>query len=430
MASKFVLKLLRSGLAKSFLPSLDEFDVIGEPVFTRPSFLNTINEVKVQYSKREEGVSIITISKVSCSYGQGYILQNDGVLWCFEGYYGSLGDGSYDYNELLVPVNPNGGLSFDDITCNYEAPLGLVNGDIYWWGYHSGGSNSTGCSNGDDNETCPWHNTSPALGASGYNFATLSRDSSWNSYVGLAIDTSGKLWGWGYQVFCQIADGGVSDCYHTPLPVLEVTAIDHPNNNWFRVDIGWVICCGVDLDGKLWVWGNDRYGSGGIGEVASSYIHNPRQIGTDTDWFQASAGEYGGVAIKTDGSLWGWGMNTQCQFALPVKDAIYELTKVMDGSFVDVVIDGYCGAALDEDGYLWVWGDDDGIGALGLGEGQGVICTPTRIDSISGIIAFDVGYDRMIASDGVNVWIWGWWDCYYNEYGDYPYSPYNIWSVG
>ena len=53
MSSKFELKLLRDDILVETMPSLTDVGVIGEPIFVRKSFEDTVNDIKVQYSKRK-----------------------------------------------------------------------------------------------------------------------------------------------------------------------------------------------------------------------------------------------------------------------------------------------------------------------------------------------------------------------------------------
>ena len=53
MASKFIIKLIRGGEDVDLMHDATS-DCIDEPVFTRPSFLDTVNEIKVQYVTRRD----------------------------------------------------------------------------------------------------------------------------------------------------------------------------------------------------------------------------------------------------------------------------------------------------------------------------------------------------------------------------------------
>jgi len=69
MTSKFKIKLFRGGDEVDDMPSIREEDCLTEPLFDRPSFLGTINDIKVQYGKRlfEPGEDENSSSSVSSS---------------------------------------------------------------------------------------------------------------------------------------------------------------------------------------------------------------------------------------------------------------------------------------------------------------------------------------------------------------------------
>ena len=55
MSSKFKLKLLRGGEDTDTFPDVTLEEFTEEMVFTRPSFIETVNDIKVQYVIREDG---------------------------------------------------------------------------------------------------------------------------------------------------------------------------------------------------------------------------------------------------------------------------------------------------------------------------------------------------------------------------------------
>jgi alpha-tubulin suppressor-like RCC1 family protein len=62
----------------------------------------------------------------------------------------------------------------------------------------------------------------------------------------------------------------------------------------------------VKTDGTLWGWGYNGGGQLGDGTVVSR--SSPVQIGALTNWLRASGGVGSSVAIRTDGTLWTWGL--------------------------------------------------------------------------------------------------------------------------
>ena len=76
------------------------------------------------------------------------------------------------------------------------------------------------------------------------------------------------------------------------------------------------------------------------------------------DWKQVAAGCSSVLALKTDGSLWGWGFNMYSElFGHEGK----QLSPVRLGSETDweqVVVIDFRAYAVKKDGTLWAWGDN------------------------------------------------------------------------
>jgi hypothetical protein len=68
---------------------------------------------------------------------------------------------------------------------------------------------------------------------------------------------------------------------------------------------------GIKSDGTLWGWGLNSFGQLGDGTTVSQSL--PEQIGTATNWQSVSCGYYSVAALRTDGSLWTWGDNSYGQ---------------------------------------------------------------------------------------------------------------------
>jgi len=62
----------------------------------------------------------------------------------------------------------------------------------------------------------------------------------------------------------------------------------------------------IKIDGTLWAWGDDEHEQLGNGETLINF-GTPMQIGTDSDWVDATAGYTQSNAIKADHTVWAWG---------------------------------------------------------------------------------------------------------------------------
>ncbi|NBP56371.1 hypothetical protein EBU71_07535, partial [bacterium] len=135
----------------------------------------------------------------------------------------------------------------------------------------------------------------------------------------------------------------------------------------------------IKSNGTLWGWGYNAYGL--LGDNTTSSRNVPTQIGSDTNWDKIALGDRHTLGIKTDGTLWGWGYNDSGQ----VGDGTSGTSRLIptqigvDTNWKTVTAGYFHSVGLKTDGTLWSWG----YGANG-GLGQGNTTTylsPTQIGS-------------------------------------------------
>ncbi len=222
----------------------------------------------------------------------------------------------------------------------------------------------------------------------------LSTDGSNTSWVGLT--PTHALYGWGQSGSYELGDG-----YSQSVPHQVGTLTD-----WKQIADAYAHVLAVKLDGSLWAWGkNGSYGRLGDGTRLTT-IYSPTQIGSLTDWSSVSTTFDWTAAVKTDGTLWAWGKNTNGQ--LGDGTVISKSSPIQIGSLTDwrTVV---CGQdhmiAVKTDGTLWACGDNWGGQ---LGDGTTIQkSSPIQIGSLTNWEQISCGYAGSMAvkTDGT---LWGW----------------------
>ena len=129
------------------------------------------------------------------------------------------------------------------------------------------------------------------------------------------------------------------------------------------ITVGHQFAAMIAPDGTLWLWG--AAGSLPLNEHVGSV---PKRFGNDTDWKQVTAGFYGLLALKQDGTLWAVGKNTEGILGLgPGPKGLEKMTRIGTEADWKEIRAGvaHC-LALKQDGSLWAWGKND-YGQVGTG---------------------------------------------------------------
>lgn len=163
--------------------------------------------------------------------------------------------------------------------------------------------------------------------------------------------------------------------------------------------------------GQVMTFGIDEQGTLGVGRpYASSSV--PVSVGRSLSHaVQVSAHAGHVLALRLDGSVWGWGFNLYGQ-AGPGPKVVGTPTRVPGlAGIVSVETGGASSFAVAANGTLYAWGYNRG-GELGLGDRRNRR-TPTVVPGLPRIVRVSAGLDHALAlgADG-SVWAWG-----HGEYG-------------
>lgn len=205
------------------------------------------------------------------------------------------------------------------------------------------------------------------------------------------------LWSWGWNQYGQLGSGNTTN-QSSPVQVGTLTT-------WRQVSFSYYHSLAIKVDGTLWGFGDDTYGESSGNDVVTSYS-SPVQVGSLTNWRQVSAGaNYYSVGIKTDGTLWSWGRNNLGQLGRspgtksPVQvGALTDWRQVSAGH-------NHC-LAIKTDGTLWAWGQNDG-GQLGIGNIDNY-SSPVQVGTATDWLQVSSGSDltAAIKTNGT-LWAWG-----------------------
>jgi alpha-tubulin suppressor-like RCC1 family protein len=228
----------------------------------------------------------------------------------------------------------------------------------------------------------------------------------------VAVKSDGTVWGWGFDYFGQVRIGKNKDRGNVLNPV-QVTGL----TGMIAVAAGGDTSYALKSDGTVWAWGYDGQGQLGNGTSDENPHGTPTKVKNLSTAVAISAGVEHGLAVLAGGTLSAWGDNqnselgastsAKCGFYRSSCSPIPVLVKGMSG--VTAVSGGYgYTLALKSDGSAWGWGTD-GYGELGNGSAQlyGSVKTPVKA-KVQGVVAIAAGasHSLWLRSDGT-VWATG-----------------------
>ena len=163
----------------------------------------------------------------------------------------------------------------------------------------------------------------------------------------LATKDDGTLWSWGYNNNGQL---GLNDkvSHSSPTQIGTGTGWGR-NKGLINGNMGGVI----KSDGSLWVWGLNSSGQLGLNDRTTR--SSPTQVGTDTDWEKLGAAMSAMYSIKTNGELWAWGNGSQLGYGA---SANRSSPVQIPGTWSDIGSGYGAAAGVKTDGTLWSWGND------------------------------------------------------------------------
>jgi alpha-tubulin suppressor-like RCC1 family protein len=236
----------------------------------------------------------------------------------------------------------------------------------------------------------------------------------------------GTLWGWGsanYGITGTNCQGPPSICdrgYSSPTQV-------GTDTTWAQSSNAQNHCIAVKTDGTMWNWGQGQLLAHPPGSPAGRHYSSPLQIGSGTDWAYESTGGFRvwgtrnwNLAIKQNGTLWGWGRSQanspgyegNNDSASEANNRDSRSSPLQIGTNTNWASVGHCDdtsmCALKTDNTGWVWGDNGSMCQLGLNqpEASGDRSSPTQLPGSWKVLAVSDFGSYGIKTDG-SMWSWG-----------------------
>lgn len=167
----------------------------------------------------------------------------------------------------------------------------------------------------------------------------------------------------------------------------------------------------LKADGKVWSWGSNGWGMLGDPGFTGSRRATPGEVPGLADVVAIAAGGQHSLALKRDGTIWGWGQNTYGQLGDGTgsdRNAPVQVSQTTGlPSAVAIAAGVEYSLALGSDGTVWIWGWDRVTSFGGL---------PVRVNNLAGIAQIAAGaFSAALKTDGTpegQVWSFG-----YNGHG-------------
>jgi alpha-tubulin suppressor-like RCC1 family protein len=183
-----------------------------------------------------------------------------------------------------------------------------------------------------------------------------------NNFESDVFTYASQFWSFGKNPDGQLGDNTVVN-RSSPVAVCSSGITD-----WCQISAGYRHSLALRPNGTLWAWGNGGYGRLGTGDTVNT--SSPVSVvGGFTDWCQISAGTQAShsAGIRTDGSLWTWGLNSVGQLGTNSTICRSSPVSVVGGfTWCRVSVGASHTVAIRNNGTAWAWGNND-FGQFGNG---------------------------------------------------------------
>ncbi|MCL1898897.1 MAG: FG-GAP-like repeat-containing protein, partial [Micrococcales bacterium] len=169
----------------------------------------------------------------------------------------------------------------------------------------------------------------------------------------MAKKTDGTMvWAWGFNENGQLGDGSTSHC-QTPVQVQGLSGTAG------ALGEGGYHSMALKADGSVWTWGQNLFGQLGWGSISSA-VTVPGEVQNLAGVVGIEAGYHHSLALKGNGSVWGWGDNVYGYLRLGISTGSREPAQASGLSNVTALSTlMFHVVAIKADGTVWAAGMND-----------------------------------------------------------------------
>lgn len=226
------------------------------------------------------------------------------------------------------------------------------------------------------------------------------------------------------ETYTVTLDTGITDLAANAMTYPYATSFKTSVTTTDAIAVGWSSLLALKKNGTVWGWGQNNLGQ--LGDGTQIDRNRPTRTVID-DVIAISQGRDFSIALRKDGTVWAWGNNIYGQMGDGTPTSTPRLLPAPIPNLTDVkAISATASSAiaLKKDGTLMAWGYN-GSGQTGSGTTASPQPTPVEVKGISGtIIAIATGGSSAAAlvqsdaEDPASTSIWAWGGNSYGQLGD------------